>query len=169
MTRFTKEQRQKIVEDFAKEHGGIFDAGAFLSEVSQVGKAHDAYAWFTWDDNKAAREHRLNEAREFAQGLRIRFEIETIERGSMKIVSATAPLVLSPVEGRASGGGYHLTDANDPAHVAELCRQAAQQLRWFVVRYQLAIAVAGVDAPAIERALAKLDAASSVRQPEAAE
>lgn len=169
MSRFTKALRQEIVETFAKEHGGVFDAAAFLSEVNQVGAAHPAYDWFQWDDRKAAREHRLDQARAFAQGLRIRFEVETVERGSVKVVSQSMPLVISPVHSRAKGGGYRLSDPDDPEHLAELCRQAAQQLRWFVERFQMAIAHAGVDSAALGQVLLDLDAASSVSQPEAAE
>lgn len=167
--RFTKEMRQQIVREFAEAHGGVFDAAAFLGEVNQVGKSHPAYAWFEWSDRKAAREYRLDQARAFAQGLRIRFEVETIEHGAVKVVSRSMPLVISPINRRSAGGGYNLTDPNDPAHLAELSRQAAQQLRWFVERFQSALDFAEISADEITPFIARLDSASSVSLPEAAE
>jgi hypothetical protein len=168
-TRFTKEQRQQIVREFAEKNGGVFDAAAFLGEVNQVGKGHPAWGWFEWDNRKAAREHRLQQARAFAQGLRIRFEVETIDQGSVKVVSRSMPLVISPMHSRQKGGGYHLADPNDPAHLAELCRQAAQQLRWFVERFQAALDFAEVSAEEVSQIAGRLDTASSVSRPEAAE
>lgn len=167
--RFTKDIRQQIVRDFAEKNGGVFDAGAFLSEVNQVGKVHPAYEWFEWDNHRAAREHRLDQARSFAQGLRIRFDVETIERGKMKIVSRSMPLVISPVSSRSTGGGYKLSDPNDPAHLAELARQAAQQLRWFKERFEAALAFANIPVEEIIAIVARLDTASSASLPEAAE
>jgi len=169
VTRFSKELRQQIVRDFAQRNGGIFDAAAFLGEVNQVGESHSAHAWFEWDDTRAARNHRLDQARDFAQGLRVRFEVKTMDRGSVKVVSTTVPLVLSPVRNRNAGGGYHLTDPNDPAHLAELSRQAAQQLRWFAERFQAAIEFAGADKSALGAMILTFDAASSASLPEAAE
>lgn len=167
--RFTKDIRQQIVRDFAEKNGGVFDAGAFLSEVSQVGKVHPAYEWFEWDNRRAAREHRLDQARAFAQGLRIRFEVETIERGKMKIVSRSMPLVISPVSTRSTGGGYKLSDPKNPAHLAELARQAAQQLRWFKERFGVALAFANIPEGDVMAIVARLESASSASLPEAAE
>lgn len=169
MKRFTKEERQQIVRDFAESHGGVFDAGAFLSEVNQVGAGHPAYEWFEWDERTAAREHRLGQARAFAQGLRIRFEVQTVDRGSVKVVSRTMPLVISPVSGRSKGGGYNLTDPEDPSHLVELTRQAAQQMRWFIERFQAAITFAGIADGDLAEVLTKLEIASSASLPEAAE
>lgn len=169
MTRFTREFRQKIVREFAEEHDGWFDAGAFLSQVRQVGAAHPAYEWFEWNDEKAAQEHRLDQARDFARGLVIRFEVETVRSGTVRLISSEAPLVTSPVERRRAGGGYFLTNPDDPAHMAELCRQAAQSMRWFVSRFEAAVLHAGGDLSACEAIRAQLEAASSDSQPEAAE
>lgn len=167
--RFTKELRQQIVQEFAERNGGVFDAGAFLSEVNQVGKGHPAYEWFEWNDRKAARDHRLDQARSFAQGLRIRFEVETIERGRVTVTNRSMPLVISPVASRSTGGGYKLTDPNDPAHLAELARQAAQQLRWFTERFEAALAFADIPVESVTAMVERLDIASSASLPEAAE
>lgn len=169
MSRFTKELRQQIVKEFAEAHGGVFDPATFLSYVRQAGETHPAYSWFEWNDNSAAHEHRLGQAREFASGLRVSFQVEAVERKAMmKIVSAQAPLVHSPVAGRQNGGGYVVTDMNDPEHVAELCRQAAQSMRWFITRFEAAIISAGGDLGALETVFQKLETAGSSRLPEAA-
>ena len=169
MTRFTREARQEIVEAFARANGGVFDAGAFLAEVSQVGKKHAAWDWFEWNDNKAAREHRLDQARDFARGLVVRFEIQVVDRGATKVVSQSVPLIMSPTDNRRQGGGYVMTDPDDPQHMAELCRQAAQGLRWFIERFEAAIRHAGGDVAPLVGLRKQLIIASSVRQPEAAE
>jgi hypothetical protein len=167
--RFTKEMRQKIVEEFAKAHGGAFDAAAFLGEVQQVGEKHPAYGWFEWNKDRAAREYRLDQARDFARGLVIHFEVEKVERGRVKLVTATAPMILSPLAKRDHGGGYFTTDPNDPAHMAELCRQAAQSMRWYISRFSGAVTYAGGEVIALRGILNLLDRASSAGQPEAAE
>lgn len=167
--RYSKDLRQQIVREFAERNGGSFDAAAFLSEVNQVGKPHPAYDWFEWNDRRAAREHRLDQARAFAQGLRIRFEVETVERGSVKMISRSMPLVISPVSTRSTGGGYKIADPNDPAHLAELARQAAQQLRWFKERFEVALAFADIPTKNIEAMIKRLESAGSVSQPEATE
>ncbi|WP_422057307.1 hypothetical protein [Sphingomonas sp.] len=162
MSRFTREQRQKIVREFAEQHDGWFDAGAFLSEVRQVGKVHPAYEWFEWNDEKAAHEHRLDQARDFARGLIVRFEVETIERGDIKVVTRDVPMVISPMERRGAGGGYRLTDPNDPQHMGEHCRQAAQSMRWFISRYEAAVICAGGDMTVLTELRDQLERAGAV-------
>jgi hypothetical protein len=158
MVRFTMALRQKIVEEFAEKNGGWFDPAAFLESVRRAGTKHPAFVWFEWDDDKAAHEFRLDQARDFARGLVIRFEVRTQHRGAFRIVEQSAPLIMSPIAGRKDGGGYFVTDPNDPAHMAELCRQAAQSLRWFVSRYEAALRFAGVSLTPIERAQSALEA-----------
>ena len=167
--RFSKELRQQIIEDFARDHGGTFDAAGFLGVVQQVGKKHSAYEWFEWSNQKAAREHRLWQAREFAIGLKIRFDVETVERGKVRIVSTTAPMVISPLDSRKDGGGYFVTDPKNPDHMAEHCRQAALALKLFLVRYEGAVVYAGGNIAMLQEAFGLLQIASSVSQPEAAE
>ncbi len=161
MAAFTKALRQKIVEDFARENNGWFDARAFLSHVQEVGPDHPAYEWFEWDDVSAAEAHRLDQARDFARGLVVKFEVHTLERGVVRI--AQAPLVTSPVSTRKSGGGYYLTDPHDRDHMAELRRQAATDLRWFIRRYSAAIEAAGGDVETLEalHGLLEVDQAAS--------
>lgn len=168
MIRFTKALRQQIVKEFAEQNGGVFDPATFLSYVRQAGDDHPAYSWFDWNDATAAHGYRLDQARNFASGLRIRFEIEAVERKAVKVVTATAPMVFSPLAQRKHGGGYVVTDLNDPEHMAELSRQAAQSIRWFITRYEAAIIACGGNLPSLETLFTQLEIAGSHRLPDAA-
>lgn len=167
--RIAKELRQQIVTEFAERNGGVYDPAAFLAEVSSVGSDHPAWKWFQWDNELAAQEHRLWQAREFVQGLRVKFEVRVLERGAIKVVTKEVPLVISPISGRRNGGGYVLTDPDDPVHMMELCRQAAHHLHQFVERYQSVLAFAHVPIEGLEQIVQQIGCASSVSQPEAAE
>lgn len=158
MARFTKALRQQIVREFAEANGGFFDPAAFLLHVQSAGPGHPAFSWFEWDDASAATEYRLDQARDFARGLVVRFEVNVLHRGVFRVVDQSAPLALSPLGGRRNGGGYYMTDPNDPAHMEELCRQAAQSLRWFLSRYEAALTYAGIGVGGFEKAQAALDA-----------
>lgn len=140
MTKFTKQQRQQIVEEFARRHNGQYSPFLFLKEVEERGGSHPAHGWFEWSDEKAATEHRLWQARSFANDLRVRFEVEEVCRqGPITVTTLEMPMVLSPVSGRREGGGYVLTDPNDPAHRVEHCSQAAAALRSWLNRYRAAV------------------------------
>lgn len=169
MTKFTRDLRQRIIKEFAEQHGGVFDAAAFLGEVQQVGTSHPAWEWFEWNDDKAAREFRLDQARDFARGLTVRFEIQTVNLGKVTVTTATAPMVVSPIDQRKMGGGYVVHDPNNPTHMAELCRQAAQSMRWYISRFESAVAHAGGEIATLQSLCQRLEGASSAALPEAAE
>lgn len=161
MAKFTKQLRQEIVREFAVRHNGQFDPSLFLAEVEAVGSEHRAHSWFEWDTEKALRQHHLWQAREFANGLRVSFQVEEVSRnGPIKVRETEMPFVLSPVDGRRGGGGYLLTNTDDPEHMAEYCRQAATSLRTWWNRYQGALIYSGGAPAAIEKALKALDAVS---------
>lgn len=160
--RFTKEQRQKIVRDFAVRHNGHFNPRLFLDEVRKEGEGHPAFGWFTWDKDKAAQEYQLWQAREFASGLVVSFSIEEIGRDkSIKVREVTAPFALSAMDGRSKGGGYVVTNPNDPAHMRELCQQAATDLRRWLNRYEAAIAHVGGSPASMRKQLALLEASGN--------
>lgn len=162
MSKFTKQLRQQIVEEFARRHNGLYDPALFLREVKEEGPAHPAYEWFEWDASKAALEHNLWQARTFARDLRINFTIEQVSRsGEIKVVQQEAPLVLSPVEGRKDGGGYVLNNPDDPEHVAEHCRQAGAALRSWLKRYSSALIHVDGTTKAIERLASELEAVTA--------
>jgi len=160
--RFTKEQRQEIVREFAIRHNGQFDPKLFLQEVRDTGADHPAHAWFTWDDDKAAREYRIWQARQFARDLKVTFSVQDVGgKQSFSVKRVEVPLVHSPTDGREDGGGYVLTDADNEEHMQELCRQGANALAAWLRRYRGAIEYAGGSTQQIERQLKALEAVAT--------
>jgi hypothetical protein len=169
MAKFTKELRQQIIREFCLRRNADFDARLFEQEVRETGADHPAHEWFEWDDNRAAEEHRIWQAREFAKGLKISFTVEEVGRGgSIRVREVSVPMLVSPASGRSAGGGYFLTDPENPEHMAELCRQAATDLRRWVRRYGGALTYAGGSGASIEQHLKLLDKASSQQVEKAA-
>lgn len=162
MARLTKDKRQEIIREFASRHNGTYMPALFVEEVRGT-PDHPAYGWFDWDPGKAAHEHWLWQAREFASGLMVKFSIETIGRNeAIRVREVEMPFALSPMEYRRSGGGYYLLDPDNPGHMAELCGQAATALSSWVNRYRGAVEHAGGSVAAIERQLKLLEAAAPV-------
>ncbi|WP_267355603.1 MULTISPECIES: hypothetical protein [unclassified Methylobacterium] len=163
MSGFTKAIRQRIVEEFARRHGGSYNAAAFVEEVRKVGPKHPAYGWFEWNSNRAALLYQIEQARDFARDLRVTFSVVVVNNGrrSVQVRETALPLVLSPMDGRQTGGGYVLTDPDDPAHLAEHRRQAATALRSWWSRYQSAAVQAGCSTDTVEDIILKLEAPSN--------
>lgn len=158
MSEFTKAKRQEIVDEFATRHNGVYNPAVFLKEVAATGNTHPAYNWFEWNADKAAHEYNLWQARSFAKDLRITFQIEEVGReGAVKVKSVEMPAVLSPIAGRKDGGGYVLTDPNDPEHMAEHCRQAGAALRSWMRRYEAALIHIDGSTKTIERLASALE------------
>ena len=156
--RFTKELRQQIIRDFCLRRNAEFDARLFEQEVRETGPSHPAYEWFEWDGETAAREHRIWQARQFSQGLKVSFSVEEVGRGgktSVRVVEA--PMLVSPVSGRREGGGYFMTDPNNPEHLAELARQAAGDLTRWLKRYESVLSSVGGSAGAIQKQIDALN------------
>ena len=86
--RITKKERRAIVQDFMERHGGHYDPRAFVDEIRRSNGQHPAWTWFTWDNDKAADEYRIWQARVFAQDIVVKFSVEQIRRGKVVIVSA---------------------------------------------------------------------------------
>lgn len=163
MSRFTKQERQKIVREFALRHNGVYNPSLFVEEVREAGESHPAHSWFEWDAGKAALAYQVEQAREFARDLRIKFTVEDVGRTTpITIREAPMPMVISPVAGRRAGGGYVLVNPDSPEHMAEHCGQAATALRAWVSRYQSALVHAGGRLKDIERIVALLQAAASL-------
>lgn len=162
MASFTKALRERIVKEFATRHNGLYNPALFLAEVRAEGPKHPAYAWFEWDADKAATAYQLEQAREFARDLRVSFRVEEIiGPNQVRVSQQPMPMVLSPMDGRRSGGGYVLTDPDDPDHIAEHCRQAARTLEQWRDRYTAALAHAGVAAAEVNKIVGRLERASS--------
>lgn len=166
MSRFTKALRQKIVQEFAVRHNGQYDAALFVAEVRDTGPTHPAYSWFEWDKAKAAAAYQIEQAREFARDLRVTFTVQVINGGkrSVKVRESAMPLVISPIEGRAKGGGYLLVDPDNPAYMAEHCRQAAMALKSWLGRYQSALDHVGETSEALAALVEKFEAVTVADQ-----
>ena len=165
---FTKETRQQIIRDFAVRHNGNYNPALFLEEVEGQGEEHPAYEWFEWDKDQAARQHRIWQAREFAAGLRVTFSVEEIKRGAVSVREVEMPFALSPMDDRSKGGGYFVSDPDNPAHMQELCRQATTDLERWLRRYSAGLAHAGGSISVIERQLRLLQAVAPEVEAEAA-
>ena len=160
--RYTKAARQRIIERYAREHDGTFDAPGFVREV-QGDLEHEARGYFNWSDEACAFSHRTEQARKFAMGLKITFTVQDVEtRRNMRVRTRTVPLLHSPIGGRKQGGGYQLTDANNPQHMAALCNEAATSLQTWLNRYGSSVEHAGGSKRRIERQIQKLRDASTV-------
>ena len=161
----SKADRQKIVAEFCARHGGRYEPAAFLSEAASP--QHPAHDWFTWDDEAAATQHRLWEARNFVRDLRVSFRVETIQRGVSGVVMVEAPAMISPAAARKAGGGYVAVGPDSPCAMAALSAEAAKALAAWMRRYGGAVAWAGGSVAAIEKQAALLEKASA-REVEAA-
>lgn len=137
----SRETRQHLIRSYAERNGGVYDPKGFLAEVREQGRNHPAYAWFEWDDQEAAEEHRVEQARRFATGLKVVFSVEQVGGG---VVRVTAPMMHSPLGSRGEGGGYRVTDMTQPAHVDELRAQAARDLEAWRRRYEAVLVADGV-------------------------
>ncbi len=156
MAAFTRALRQKIIEDFARSNNGWFDPSQFFAHVEKTGPEHPAYEWFEWDRDKAWHQRNVDLARDFARGLTVQFEVRTGEPQAFTLAKRSAPFLLSPIGKRSGGGGYHMTDPNDPEHIAELGRQAAASLAWLMRRYAVPLAAVGADLNGLENLRADL-------------
>lgn len=159
MREFSKEAREEIVRAHIKEHGR-FEAGEFLAAVRRSNGTHPAWAWFEWNDGKAAEDHRTWQARMFVQGLRIKFEVHDARSRSANVVVHELPAYVSPVADRQKGGGYFQTDPNDPLQRAEMLSQAARSLANFEERYAGLLALAGLSIQPVTKLRAALEQAS---------
>ena len=164
----SRKERQRIVDDFV-EQNGKWDARAFYEEVKRTQGQHPAWTWFTWDDENAADEYRVWEARTFVRNLKVKFSVEVISRGKINVRYAEAPLVFSPLSTRQHGGGYVSTDPSNADNMGMLCAEAAKALRSWLDRYGGVLAYAGASSVQFGRAIKALeDKASHEPQEEVA-
>lgn len=151
MARFSKALRERIVREFTARHNGRFDPAVFVEEVREAGPTHEAHAWFQWDDEAAAEQYRIEQARSFIQGVQITFTVENVVRGKVAVREQMVPLALSPLSGRREGGGYVVSDPKNPDYMSEFCLQAARDLAAWLRRYRAALEYAGGSPVAVER------------------
>ncbi len=155
--RLTKAERRAIVSEFIARNGGSYDPRKFVEEVRATGPSHPLYRWFEWDDEKAAEEFRVEQARNLVSELRIVVQVQTTTPPEpVRIRDTSVPFVFSPQGGRANGGGYVVTDVSNPAHRQELGEQAAKALEAWVARYAFLFAFAGVHPEVVDDVVSRM-------------
>ncbi|WP_270374988.1 hypothetical protein [Marinicauda sp. Alg238-R41] len=158
MAKFTKADRQRIIDGYLGATGrNQFVPGEFVDWLSGQ-PDHEAYGWFFGkDDAEAAREYRIDLARQMASGLRIVSQVSSARSTRMKVATREFPALISPVAGRKGGGGYTSFDPHDTGDRSELLRQGAVSLRSWLNRYRGAAEMAGVNVSQIETIIAKIE------------
>ena len=166
--RIKKAERRTIVQDFMERHGGRYDPRVFVDEVRRSKGKHPAWTWFTWDDDKAAEDYRVWQARVFVQEIVVQFSVEQIRRGHVVVVAVDAPAFVSPMDTRRSGGGYVELNPDDPVQMVNLCSEAARALQAWVRRYSGAVAYVGGSVSGSQKLAGLLEKASVAKVTEAA-
>lgn len=165
MAGFPMKQRQAIIDGFLAATGqNQFDPAAFIDWLGGQ-PDHEAYGWFFGiDDATAAREHRIQMARQMANGLRITAQVSAspTQSSPVAVTMREFPAMVSPMAGRRDGGGYQPFHPDDPAMVAELRRQGAQSLRAWLARYRGVAEFGGLDVRHIEEIAAQMDGSVAV-------
>lgn len=97
-------------------------------------------------------------ARQMASGLRITAQISDAPKisSTISVKVREFPALVSPMAGRAHGGGYQPFHPDDPDMVAELRKQSAQALLSWLGRYRGIAEKSGVDVTPIEEMAALL-------------
>lgn len=163
MARFTKALRQKLVDDYCARNDGRYDPAGFLDEAKSP--QHPAHDWFTWDDEKAAEDYRLWQARAFVNDLRVTFSVETMDRGSVRVSQVEMPSMVSPLDTRDTGGGYIAVSPDDGCGMHALRAEAARSLAAWIRRYGGCLVASGGSTKGIAQQLAVLsDEKSKAKQ-----
>lgn len=159
MAGFPKAKRQAIIDGYLQSTGrNHFIPGEFIDWLSGE-KDHEAWPWFFGQsDEEAARQHRIQMARQMANGLRITAPVSEAptKAAEVSVKVREFPALVSPMAGRKQGGGYQPFHPDDPEMVGELRRQGAQALRSWLARYQGVAEQCGVDVTPIEEIVAQM-------------
>jgi len=151
MSKFSKKTKQRIIDDYLQTTGAnMFVPSEFVDWLAGEPE-HEAYqAFYGIDDVEAARQHRIQLARQMASGLRIVAKTETVESSVVSIKVTEYPAYISPVSKRRGGGGYEPFDPTDEVAQAELRRQAGVSLAAWLERFRGAAENYGVDVTPVE-------------------
>jgi len=157
MSKLSRKQRQEIIDEYLVESGASrFHPEQFLAWLSER-PDHPAYGWFEWDDERAAAEYRVSQARHFAAGCRIVASMSVVSRGgSVKVVTTMMPAMISPRDGWRNGGGYVPLSADDPVSMDAFCEEAACALDAWCRRYEGAVLHRGGNLTAVRKLVALL-------------
>jgi len=133
---FTKDTRQRIINEYLNDTGRNMYIPADFVEYIQERPEHEAYAFiFGKTDKEAAHQYRVDLARDFARGLRIKVEVQETKSKVSSVKVREYPSFISPVENRREGGGYQAFDPNSPEMRAELMRQGITSLTAWIERF----------------------------------
>lgn len=137
----TRERIREELEAIQAQNNGLLRAPDVV-EFAKANPESALHGQFTWDVQKAARQHWLNEAR-------------SIIRVYVKVLKDEAPEIrafVSLESDRTNGGGYRTMAAvlSDQERREELMRQAVKELRGWQRRYRELTELASVFAE-IER------------------
>ena len=151
MAGFPKKERQRIIDEYLAASGrNMFHPAEFVDWLGEQ-PDHEAYDWFYGTgDADAARQHRIQLARQMASGLRIVFKHNDVESKTVSLIAREYPAFVSPVANRKSGGGYEAFDPDNEQAQEELRRQAAVGLASWLNRYRGCVEHVGIDVSSIE-------------------
>lgn len=147
-----KDQRQAAIDEYlAETRQNMVKAHQFIAWLRPQ-EDHPAWPWFfAITDEDAATAFRVQQFRRFANGLRIHAEVHYSDPVTQEVSVRVEklPAYVSPLAGRAHGGGYVRNDAS-PEALEELRMQGGVHLRGWLKRYRVAFEAAGVDLSAVE-------------------
>ena len=107
MSSFNKKTKQRIIDDYLQNTGANMFVPADFVDWLATQPEHEAYpAFYGMDDAEAARQHRIQMARQMASGLRIVAKAEDVDRSVVAITVTEYPAYISHVSKRTRGGGY---------------------------------------------------------------
>jgi len=151
--RITASERQKIIREHAmRQPDGEYHCDVFFKEVLEAGSDHPAYGWFEWDTDKCFLEYNLERARQFAQGLKQRFEVAELDISNVRAEFVEVPFALASLEKRNRGGG-HMLATNSPEFWREAANQAHMELDSWVRKWSGTAEYFGVDLKPFRKAL----------------
>lgn len=153
MARLTRAFRKATIEEFLKSIGrDTYMPEEFLEWIRKR-PTHPAHAFFQWDDVAAAHEHRLDQARDFARGIRILYSEQVIHHAPVRV---SMPQFISPLATRESGGGYIKLDPADPASMELLAEEASRALGAWIRRYEAAAMHRGISIAPVKKIAGQL-------------
>lgn len=151
MSRFSKDTKQKIIDDYLNQTGrNLYVPEEFVAWLKPQ-PDHEAYDLFHgMGDEEAANNYRIDLARRFASGLRITIKTEIIESEVRAIKVTEYPAFISPRSTRREGGGYVPFNPDDEISQSELRKQAGIALAGWLNRYRGCAENIGLDMDTIE-------------------
>ena len=151
MSSFNKKTKQRIIDDYLQNTGANMFVPADFVDWLATQPEHEAYpAFYGMDDAEAARQHRIQLARQMASGLRIVVQESDPQDQVVSLTVREYPTFISPVKLRKSGGGYERFDPESEDSQRELRRQAATALASWLSRYRGCVENFGCDVSYIE-------------------